>query len=401
MPYYKWSGLTVQGKTKNGYLFAQSIQQLDEELFKLHIALLVAKDSSWLMFQWSIRSQDKADVFMLLNELLEYGLHITDACVMIGRQSENPKIQQVFLGVSQKLFDGLSVYEALRAYSFFFDSFACQAFFIGQETNNMHIVCKLLASYYQVQANFHKKIYNALMMPITTALFLLIVAFMFLFFFVPHIAHIFKSMRITLPSSTQYMIQLSAWLHDWLHLLMVLSIAVLIGILVYFVRKSKQYKVVKEFLLVRLPFLRLIKHAYDQAQFFSFLGVLLQSGIKVDQAVYMIANMVDKDTKLQVSLQKISLQLQSGRSLSFALAQHLELFTLHQIMVIRIAQETNTVGHACQKIGTSTFLYLDQLLNRIVFWIGPALLLLLGLCIALLVFGIYSPLMQLSFTVGQ
>lgn len=85
----------------------------------MHIALLGAKDTSWLMFQWSITSQDKADVFMLLNELLEYGLHITDACLMIGRQSQNPKIQEVFLGVSQKLSDGLSIYEALKSYTFF------------------------------------------------------------------------------------------------------------------------------------------------------------------------------------------------------------------------------------------------------------------------------------------
>lgn len=136
------------------------------------------------------------------------------------------------------------------------------------------IICRLYVSYLQHIIK-HKRIFIKNIQcahdASSNSSFSLIVAFMFFFFFVPHIAHIFKSMRITLPTSTQYMIQLSAWLHDVSHLLMVLSMSVLIVILIYFVRQSKQYKAVKEFLLLRLPFLRLIKHAYDQAQFFLFL----------------------------------------------------------------------------------------------------------------------------------
>ncbi|HTM06060.1 MAG TPA: type II secretion system F family protein [Patescibacteria group bacterium] len=396
MPYFWWQGTTITGKLFSGYVFSPSKEYLEKHLFKQHIALIKTKDYSFLMHRYTITLIDKAELYEQLRTLLENGIQLASACTLIAQQLANPKIQKILFACGQEIEAGNNINDILLKHIDIFDTVACQTIAVGVETGKLMVVCKLLSNYYETQAAFKKKMQAILLTPTLTGICVILVAVLLFIFFIPKLSALFATLHVEIPSSTQLLINISNFTRS---VYMIYTTVLVIGLGVACILINKQSSCIQKIIssmCYHLPFVRLITIAHAQATFFSFLSILLNSNIPLPQALLIIANVLPSSPFKNSAIQLYE-QVQAGRTLASAMSTDPVFFEPHHVAIVAIAQETACLPTAIENIAKKSFQKIDTIIAHIVFWTGPLLLLLLGMCVAGLMIAMYSPLVNLSY----
>lgn len=396
MPYFWWQGTTITGELFSGYVFSPSTQYLEKQLFKQHIALIKTKDYSFLMHRYTITIIDKAELYEQLATLLENGVQLASAFTLIAQQLSNPKVQKILFTCAQEIETGNNINHVLLKHQPIFDNLACQTIAVGLETGTLTAVCKLLSNYYHTQALYKNKMRSILLTPAITAVCVMLVGLLLFIFFIPKLTSLFGTLHVEVPSSTRLLISISNFTRS-INMLYIGMIGIFLSIVWFFIKKRSQ-RIQKAIaaMYYHIPFIRLLVIAHAQATFFSFLSVLLNSTISLPQALSIIANVLPKG-RLQNSTTHLSEQVQAGKSFACAMSTENTFFDPHHVAIIAIAQETACLPAAVENIAKKSFQKIDKIIAQIIFWTGPLLLLILGICVAGLMIAMYSPLVNLSY----
>lgn len=395
MPYFWWEGITMTGIPLSGYSFAPTDSHLEKQLFKQHIALTRTKNFSFLMYFYTINLIDKVDFYDQLATLLDNGIQLAPAFILIAQQIANPTIQEILFSCGMQIEAGININDILIKHSRFFDILACQTIAIGLETGTLVIVCKMLSSYYKRQAIFKNKIRTVLLAPKLTALAIIVVGLLLFIFFIPKLSNLFATLNVPRSSSTNTLIAMSNFIQSTQFLYIIAIMIAIISLFIIIKNKSSYIQNNITSFYYRIPFIRFIMIAYAQVTFFSFLDILLNSGIKLPQALTIIVNALPKGN-LRNTAQALHEQVHAGQTIAIAMTNNSFFFNPYQIAIISIAQETAHLPQAIHSIAQKSLDKIDKLTKRIILWIGPLLLLFLGLAVAMLMVAMYSPLIQLS-----
>lgn len=399
MPYFWWEGITLRGNIHSGYSFAPSAHYLEQQLFKQQIALTKTKDYSFLIHFYSINITDKADFYAQLASLLENGIQLAPAFTLIAQQTPNPAIQKILFSCSIEIEGGMSINNLLPKYTPLFDILACQIVAIGVETGTLTTVCTMLSHYYKQQALFNKKMKTALLTPLLTGAGVILVGLFIFIFFIPKISVLFKTLSVPLPALTKKLIGISNVIQST-HFLYITCFGVALIIMCVLIKQRSVYIQNKlSSIYYHTPFIRVIIRMHAQAHFFSFLSILLNSGITLPNALAIITQVFPRGP-LRTSAVEIRKQVEAGQAMGCAMATQPLFFDAHQIAIITLAQETACLPAAIQNIAKKNTENIESLMAHIIFWTGPLLLICLGFSVALLMIAVYSPLINLSASLG-
>jgi type II secretory pathway component PulF len=237
---------------------------------------------------------------------------------------------------------------------------------------------------------------SILITQIITAVCVLLVALLLFIFFIPKLSSLFTSLNIEIPPSTQLLINISNFTRTTgMIYVIIFSIGLSIMWLLIKKRSPRMQNAVAS-LYYYVPFVRFIITAHAQTTFFSFLSILLNSNIALPQALSIIANVLP-NSKLQKTAENLYQQVHAGKTFASAMSTESTFFDPHHIAIVAIAQETACLPAAIESISKKSFQKIDKIIAKIVFWTGPLLLLLLGMCVAGLMIAMYSPLVNLSY----
>lgn len=395
MPYFWWEGITMTGTLLSGYSFAPTDSHLAKQLFKQQIALTKTKDYSFFMYFYSINLMDKADFYDQLATLLKNGIQLAPALTLIAQQHTNPIIQKILFSCGTAIEGGVNIKDVLIKHKRFFDILARQTVAIGLETGNLVVICHLLSNYYKSQASFKQKMRTVLLTPIITAIAIVLVGLLLFIFFIPKLTTLFSTLNVPLTGSTRLLINISSFVRSTQFLCTSLAFIFLISTIVILKNRSSYIQNCLLLCYYRIPFVRSMMIKWDQETFFSFLAILLNSSITLPEALTIIAQSLPNGA-LQTIVKSLHEQVEAGQTLSTAMTNHPLFFDSYQVAIIGIAQETASVVPAIQNIAEKTSANIDYMIGRIIFWIGPILLLCLGFSIAMLMITMFSPLMEIS-----
>ncbi|RTL06827.1 type II secretion system F family protein [Candidatus Dependentiae bacterium] len=395
MPYFWWEGITITGNLISGYSFAPTDNYLANQLFKQQIALTKTKDYSFLTSFYTINLMEQVDFYEQLATLLHNGIQLAPAFILLAQQNTNPIIQEILFYCGAEIEAGVNIKDILIKHERFFDTLARQTISIGLETGNLVAICTILSSHYKDKAFFKNKMRTVLLTPKITAVAILIVGLLLFIFFIPKLNSLFVTLNVPLSRSTQILMNISTFVRSTPFLYITGTLFFLISMITILKNKSCYLQNSLASCYYRIPFVRSIMTAWDQTTFFSFLTILLKSNITLPEALTIIEESLPKG-KLQTTVKNLHEQVQAGQTLATAMTSHSLFFDTYQIAIIGIAQETASLPTAIQNIAQKTAAKIDTMIGRIMFWIGPILLLLLGFSIAILMLTIFSPLMELS-----
>lgn len=400
MPYYKWRGVDIIATIHKGYSFAQSPEHLAHILLKRELSLLNAQVVKPRFTFKAITQSDRAGFFRQLATLLEAKVMLPEALALVSAQTNHQRLQAIIYGITDKVYNGVSLHVALGEYPNIFSPFMVQLIEVGQESGTMSASCSTIAVYTEQQMILHNKIRSALVLPAITFICFIAITVLIFIALIPRFATTFSALKVPLPETTQVLLYISSCITLPFVAGAFFFIAFLVLVL-YRLSKSNWGASFIARLFLKIPFFGPLAHKQFCASFFQSLSILTEHAVSITDALQLLVK-TEKNGSFKKELSALEKATTSGVSLSIALSRSiLNIFDQPVIAMVAIGEESNNLTFIFTKITEQYLAAIQKNIHTLSTLIQPILMLILGLCIALLITALYIPLFNLSLHVGQ
>jgi len=326
---------------------------------------------------------------------IKAGLSLTHALHLLAEQEHRRKVGQAAKILEEKVTAGMSLADAMAQLGNTFSSVAISLARAGEAGGALEEVLEALANQMEVEAELVSKVRDALIYPavvLTAALGVVIFLTRVVF---PSLSVFFSEMGQPIPWFTQLVIQLSRWL-SW-----GIGSGVLL-LLAGFAVKGQQFRTlvlrVGIRLVAGLPFFGQLVNQAEIARLSSTLGLLLSHGLPLPQALRLGADTVSQAT-LRSQVKQAQGAVMEGMNLSVAL-QRTGVKEPFLVTMISMAEVQGDLARAFQQAGARFHQEVDRRIRVLSTLIEPAMILVVGVMVGLIVFSMLLPIFQINFTVG-
>ena len=396
MPYYYWTGVDIHAHTKSGYLVGLSVNDVDQRLFLQGIALLSIKKT------FSLRSkkyslQDQLQIFDHIARLQKAGILLPHAIELVATGISNPHLQEILHRICMDVKSGNTFGKAMSKYPQLCSPLIGQILSAGQKTGNLTNACMHIARHIRTKQKIYKDIRRALTMPaITLAAFCTILITMIMVV-VPRFADMVSNFNTSIPQTTTWLLWLSTSLTMQSVSISLFGTAAALMIIKRY-NNSKIVKKIKDVSMLRVPLIRSIVLDIHVGYTLHSLSALIASGTTLPDAGTVIIHTCHNST-LKKSWQAVFEAVQAGESLFIAIKRHPYIPRVHDLSAqLAVAQNTGSIARVCALCSKQYLTHAKASLTRLITYIQPMSIVVLGFCVVALMISLYAPIMNLSFS---
>lgn len=314
----------------------------------------------------------------------------------IARQTEKPKAQAILANVHAGVTEGLPLAEAMRREEPSFPPIYRAMIAAGENSGSLPAIADRLADMLEKQAQVRGKIIAALAYPIVLSLVAIAVVVGLMVSVVPRVVEQFDNAARQLPMLTRVVIGISQFLSSWWWALLLLLALGVLG----FVRGLRQpaFKLRFDAALLRLPFVGKLIRDVHAASLARTLATMIEARLPLVDGLRLSTRTVSNAVQAQ-SLAGISEKVRAGGSLSTALR---EAGTFPPLLVYLAAS-----GEAAGQLGPMLERAADYLEREFEAFtaaamalLEPAIIVVMGTVVALIILAILLPILQLQNLTG-
>lgn len=401
MPYYVWKGVTLAGAISKGALCARSPEDLDTQLFKRDIALLQHQEKKIPVWQRATFDESlKIQFFGQLATLLSSGVFLAEALELVSQQMQGkPRLQEIIITISDKVQQGVSFSNALAMYPDLFDPLTIQMARVGGDTGTLGVTLSLLCEDLEMKRDIKSRVRSALLLPVLTLLFFIMVAVFVVAVILPRFSSIFALYGANLPLATQRLLALSEFMRSWQLPLAVGAVAFIVsGVAAYVRTPHGSYWWNR--LVVRMPWIGSVANAYRVAPALRSIALLLGRGMPLVTALQTV-RMTTTHPLLHEQCSYLEQEVAAGESLSNAVQRMpSSMFGTELSAAARVGEASGNLAPMLMRVATSHYEQVKRELLRATALVQPFLMIVLGLMIMGLIMAIYMPIFSLSQVVG-
>ena len=394
MPYYRWRGIDLFGVVKKGTLFARSPEHLDQLLLKRELALLTCNPiKQW--FKKRIKINDKVQFFTQFATLISAGVLIPDALEIVANQVDNPTLAEIMNQVSFEVLQGRSMSQALQGYRELADPITLQLIKAGEESGKIAPMLDALCTHLLAIQDFQQRIRSALLLPAITLMFFIVVIGIIFLVIMPRFIDVFASMKKDIPPLTRSLLFVSEAIKTPSMGLIASLFAFFCLIIWRVIRRGKGRRILDAAFL-KLPIIGQILQDRFLAYSMQALGVLLEGGLPLADSLSIVSDSIENHHFRQ-QFAIIAGHIEAGVLLSESMARHPDpIFGQNIIAMVEVAEASGNLSLLLGRVAQVYYRRVSQRLNLITMLLQPAIMIILGLLVALLIFAVYGPIFSFS-----
>ena len=400
MPAFSYSAADAKGKTSKGLLDAANEAAARADLRKRNLIPISVEASRQRgghgnrSHKLSLRKQ--VLVTRQLATLVGAQVRIEDAIRIVADQLTSARDTSLLLDLRSAIVDGRSFADALDHMSGGFDEYFRASVRAGESAGRLADVLEHLATHIEDRARNRQSLQLALIYPALLALVSLGVIVALLTFVVPDIVRVFTARGAELPALTTALIAVSDWLQNW----GVISAGVLVAGIVATLAllRVPQIRLRWDQWLTRAPLINQLVLRMNSAQFSGTLATLVQSGVPLADALQAASGTVP-NRFIRARVAEITQNVQDGAPLS-ASVQAAKVFPAMLVAMIASGEAGGTLGESLDRAARDQAASLKATVTTIVALVEPAVLLVMGGIVMLLVMSILMPIVGLNALAG-
>ncbi|MBM3114816.1 type II secretion system inner membrane protein GspF [Jeongeupia naejangsanensis] len=327
-----------------------------------------------------------------LSTLLDAGLTIDEALVVLGEQSDGEREKTLVAAIRSEILAGVSLSQALASHPAAFPELYRTIVAAGEESGKAAAVMQRLADYLESRAALASKVMLAFIYPLVVMVVSALVIIGLLTWVVPQMVTVFQSAKQTLPFLTRALLWVSALVRDWGAVLLV--VLVLAGLGVWRALKQPGVRRAFDLWVLRLPLFGRFERAGNTARLASTLAILVGSGVPLLRAMNAAAGVIGS-LPLRDAVQTAAAQVREGMTLSRALAES-KLFPPVLIHLIGSGEATGRLEHMLDKAAQQQSQELENRVATFTSLLGPVMVLLMGGVVLLIVLAILLPVFEMN-----
>lgn len=262
----------------------------------------------------------------------------------------------------------------------------------GESSGTMDVVFYRLADFTEAQAKLISKVKSAMTYPLVMMAVGVAIVSLMMIFVVPKLTAMFTEMGQKLPVLTRALIWISEFFQSWWHLTFALTF---LGIWWFNrFRKSERGKPLIDRLSLRLPVAGGILRMVAVARFARTLGTLLRSGVPIITALDIVKHVVGNSV-LSAVIEEAKAAVQEGNSLAKPLERSGQ-FPPMVVHMIAVGEQSGQVEEMLDNVSNAYEMQVDSKLSVMTSLLEPLMILFMGVAVALIVFAILTPMLQMN-----
>ena len=386
MAQYKYKAQNAKGNRISGTMQAADETELHQRLREEGLMLLTARVVGTKKKRKQFRADVLSDFGRQLSTLLASGVTLVRALGIIAKgESVKPKEKEVYDNMLALIRKGFALSDAMEEQNGAFPPLMIHMFRSAENSGNIDDVAMKMAVLYEKEHRLNAKISSSMTYPKILSVMVLGVVIVLTQCVMPQFKDVFGEIG-SMPASTRILMKLSDLLKSYWYLFLAGAAGIYAG-----VRALLMVSSVREAgsrLLLSIPVLGNLQKTICTARFARTLSSLYSAGIPVLQALQ-IARKTTGSDYIDRQFDTVISFMRAGNNLSDAIEQ-VDGFVKKLSDIIRIGEETGSLDSMLSSTAESMEYDSDVAINKIVSYIEPVMLLIMGIIVAVVISGVFG-----------
>jgi general secretion pathway protein F len=406
MPVYEYKGLNKAGKTVKGIEDAESRNALRQVLQGRGIFVTDVYEGSGSRMASKSGDVDLAKMFERVSlsdiavltrqmaTLTRAGIPLVEALNALTDQADKEELKRVLSDVRRKVNEGSSLANALKDHPKHFSNLYVNMVRAGESSGNLDTVLDRLTGFLDDQIELRGKIIGAMVYPLLMLVVGAVVLFLIFAFVIPKVTAIFQDQGEALPWITAVLIGISKILGTWWFLILPGIAVVVVGFFRW--KKSPAGRPVWDVFVLKVPVVGSLLRMIAISRFAATLGTLLSSGVPLLTALDIVKNILG-NTRLVEVIEDARVNIREGESIAQPLKRSGEFPPLVTHM-IAVGERSGQLEEMLENVAYSYSRETDLRIQTMTKILEPVMIVILGVAVAVIVFAILLPILQLNQT---
>lgn len=396
---------TPSGEVVEAVYVAQSESHLRRELEEKGLHVLALRPRGGLSipgFSFGTRQRKIArHEFLVFNQelatLLKAGMPLVQSLDILRARLANPVFKAVLDDVHEKVRSGTALSDAFQSHGDLFPSVYTASLLAGERAGNLDAVLRRFVAYTKVVDTVRKKTISALVYPAILIGLAIVLVSIIVIKVVPTFSDFYASFQAQLPLSTRMIVAFSDAVRGNLLLILLGGGAAVVGFVTWVKQPGRGARLDRW--LLKLPYIGDAIHKFSTSQLARTLATLLGGGIPLVNALEIAARSTG-NRHMGKEMELVAQRVREGQGFAATLLER-HVVPDVAIKMIEVGESTGALQEMLNSLADFYDEEIDTAVGRFVTVIEPALLIIMGIVIAVIVLALYLPLFDLTSVIGS
>ena len=394
MALYHYQALNKSGQKVSGTIDAPSMnrarmQLTNSELYPISITS-GKEDAKHFrlkdLFEKSVSIKELILFTKQLAVLLKSGVPLLQAMELLTDQFEG-KLRTVIIDLKDTIKEGQSLAQGMGKYPKVFGSIYVQLVRAGEASGQLEVILVRLTEYLERRDEIRRKVKAALQYPmIQFAIIGLVVVFL-LTFVVPQMA---QNLGENLPTPTRIVLAISDFITGHFIILTIGLFGFIVGFIYW--KSTPSGALTMDKIKLKLPVVRYFTRMNAIVQFCQTLGMLLESGVNLSEALDIVVNIVDNKVLSDALKKARDKIIKQGKIAPFL--KETGVFPPIAIYLIKTGEESGQLDTMLLTVAQNYEADLSELTDGLAAKIEPLMLIVMALVVGFIVVSVVLPIVQ-------
>ncbi|OGE08894.1 hypothetical protein A3A60_00895 [Candidatus Curtissbacteria bacterium RIFCSPLOWO2_01_FULL_42_26] len=401
MPIFKFTAKDISGKKVSGEVDALNEKGVvgilrNEKLVPIEIQQKAAgknaKGSIIPSFGQGVSSGEVVNFTRQFSTMLSAGLPLTDALVILQKQTKSPNFARILSKVVADVEGGMSLSAALNQNKSVFGIVYIKLIEAGETGGVLDKVLNKLAQSLEKDKEFKAKTRGAFIYPAIVVCVMVVVMILMMIFVVPKLTGLYAEIGTELPLPTKIMIALSSFFQKFWWLVALTFVGSIYGLRLY--AKTENGADVVSKMVLSLPVWGKIRRMLVLSEFTRTLGLLVGTGIPIITALRVVRDILTSVSYRQ-GIDEAIARVERGAPLYQPLTAN-SAFPPIVGQMVRVGEETGKMDEVLARLSVYFEAESENMIRNLTTALEPIILVVLGLGVAVLVLSIILPIYNLT-----
>lgn len=400
---FKYKATTPEGEVKEGTMEAASSEIAVSALQKRNliiVSLNPVKEKGGPLFarQISFQRLKKRDIVIFsrqLSTLFEAKVPVLTAFKLLSAETENTLLRSVLVRIVEDLEGGATISQSMVKHPKVFSSFFINMIKAGEESGKLDEVFRFMADYMERSYELTSKATRALVYPAFVIAAFVAVLILMIVVVIPKLAEIIKESGQEAPIYTRAVLGLSDFFVNY-GIFFLIIFLVGLGLLWRYTR-TKAGKIAMHRFQLNAPLIGDLYRKLYLSRIADNMETLISGGVSVVESLEITADVVGNEVYKYILLEALE-AVKSGATISESLSRYEEVPNLVSQM-IRIGEETGKLGYILKTTARFYQREVDQAIESLIGLIEPAMIIVLGAGVGLLLASVLVPIYNIAMSV--
>lgn len=317
------------------------------------------------------------------------------AFTLLAENAENKMLAGQLRQIGDDLQAGSSISEALAKFPDTFSDFYVNMVKAGEESGKLNETFEYLAQYLDRQYSLVSKTRNALIYPAFIIVVFISVMILMFVMVIPNLSALLLESGQEVPIYTKLVIGVSDFLVNYGIFVAILFVMFILYIMWY--RRNEAGKEYFDHLKISLPAIGNLYKKMYLSRISDNLNTMLSSGISIIRSIEITGGVVGNYVYQKI-LKEAEEAVKSGSTLSDAMGKHKEVPAI-MVQMIKVGEETGSLGSILKTLADFYRREVDDAVDTLVGLIEPAMIVVLGLGVGILLTSILVPIYNIASSI--